>query len=198
MSVDTFLYIYVDAFTDNKENHMKLNHEHIKAQILAVQFHVFPGTTMTVCCLTLSNGFNVTGESACVDPAEFDREIGAKLAYDDAERKVWQLEGYLLKDFLASNKGQSFTRGPAHANFSAAPSTARTERVYADTSIKNPKHPYHDPVLAAGSMVGLLPQDAGVPVDTSIETSEREAREPISHGGGDFGGGGASGTYSAD
>ena len=27
-------------------------------------YHVFPGSQLTVCCLTLENGFTVTGESA--------------------------------------------------------------------------------------------------------------------------------------
>lgn len=52
--------------------------------------------TLTLCVLTLKNGFKVTGESACIMPQTFDAEIGKQLAYKRALDKVWALEGYLL------------------------------------------------------------------------------------------------------
>lgn len=52
--------------------------------------------TLTLCVLTLKNGFKVTGESACIMPQTFDAEIGKQLAYKRALDKVWELEGYLL------------------------------------------------------------------------------------------------------
>ena len=63
-------------------------------------YHVFKGSQLTVCCLTLQNGFTVTGESACVSPENFNAEIGQKIAKENARNKIWQLEGYLLKDKL--------------------------------------------------------------------------------------------------
>lgn len=63
-------------------------------------FYVFPGTEFTVCLLTLQNGFNVIGESACASPANFNKEIGEDIAYKKAVEKIWQLEGYLLKEKL--------------------------------------------------------------------------------------------------
>ncbi len=53
--------------------------------------------TLTICVLLLANGFTVTGESACVDPANFDATLGRKIAREDAANKIWMLEGYLLK-----------------------------------------------------------------------------------------------------
>lgn len=55
---------------------------------------------LTFCVLVLKNGFTVTGESACVSAANFDAGIGRNLAYAKARDKVWQLEGYLLKQRL--------------------------------------------------------------------------------------------------
>lgn len=55
---------------------------------------------LTICILTLENGFTVTGESACASPENFDRIIGQKIAYENARNKIWQLEGYLLKEKL--------------------------------------------------------------------------------------------------
>jgi hypothetical protein len=73
----------------------------VDAQIVGEAFHVFPGTTVTVCCLSLRNGFTVVGESACADPANFNVELGQKIARDNARQKIWALEGYALRNRLA-------------------------------------------------------------------------------------------------
>lgn len=70
--------------------------------IVAEQYHVFEGTTLTVCCLHLENGFTVTGESACASPENFDIELGKKIAKDNARQKIWALEGYALRNKLTA------------------------------------------------------------------------------------------------
>jgi hypothetical protein len=82
-------------------NAPRLTPAHIDEQIVAEAFHVFPGTTLTVCSLTLKNGFQVVGESAAASPANFDAELGRKIARDNARNKIWALEGYLLRSKLA-------------------------------------------------------------------------------------------------
>lgn len=82
-------------------NAPRVTPDHIDKQILAEQFHVFPGTTMTVCCLTLKNGFHVIGESAANSPENFDEEISCQISRSNARDKIWMLEGYLLKNKLA-------------------------------------------------------------------------------------------------
>lgn len=72
----------------------------IDAAIASVQFHVFPGTTMTVCALTLCNGFVVTGESAAAGADNFNREIGEKIAAANARQKIWPLLGFMLRQRL--------------------------------------------------------------------------------------------------
>lgn len=62
------------------------------------------GGRMTVCILTLANGFTVAGESACVDPANFDAQLGAKIARENAFEKIWPLEGYLLRERMAERE----------------------------------------------------------------------------------------------
>lgn len=59
---------------------------------------------LTICILTLDNGFTVTGESACASPENFDKLIGQKIAYENAREKIWMLEGYLLKEKLHTAK----------------------------------------------------------------------------------------------
>lgn len=73
---------------------------HIDAVIVKQDYYVFPDTTLTVCMLTLVNGYHVTGESAAASPANFDAELGRQVAYRNARNKVWGLEGYLLRDRL--------------------------------------------------------------------------------------------------
>lgn len=75
----------------------------VDAAIAGEEYHVFGGTTLTVCCLTLRNGFTVTGESACASPENFDAELGRKIARDNARSKIWALEGYALRERLAAS-----------------------------------------------------------------------------------------------
>lgn len=63
------------------------------------QTEVFGGV-LTVHVIRLKNGFMVTGESACADPAKFDAALGREYAREDAIRKIWGLEGYLLRERL--------------------------------------------------------------------------------------------------
>jgi hypothetical protein len=79
----------------------KLDPVDIEMAVAQEDYHRFPGTTVTVCCLTLRNGYNAIGQSACVDPANFDEQVGKDLARRDALNQVWRLEGYLLKDQLS-------------------------------------------------------------------------------------------------
>lgn len=90
-------------------NAPRLTPQHIDDQIVTEQFHVFPGTSLTVCALTLRNGFQVVGESAAASPENFDAEIGRKIARDNARSKIWALEGYLLRSKLAA-PGQNLER----------------------------------------------------------------------------------------
>tara|TARA_R110002126_G_scaffold101189_12_gene233205 strand:- start:1622 stop:1921 length:300 start_codon:yes stop_codon:yes gene_type:complete len=85
---------------DKGLNAPRLNPEKIDAIIAGEDYHIFGDTCLTVCCLTLANGFTVTGESACASPENFNEEIGRKIARGNARDKIWVLEGYLLKQKL--------------------------------------------------------------------------------------------------
>ena len=81
--------------------------EHIAAIMAALsyEFCIIPNTTTTICAAVHPNGFKLaTGESACVCPENFNRELGEKYAKEDAVKKaeseLWKLEGYLLKHKL--------------------------------------------------------------------------------------------------
>lgn len=81
-------------------NAPRLSPELIDAQIANEDYHVF-GAAMTVCCITLRNGFMVIGESAPASPRNFDAELGRKIARENARRRIWALEGYALRSKLA-------------------------------------------------------------------------------------------------
>lgn len=94
-----------DQDTENKIvtlglNAPRLTPKLIDDTIVKVDYHVFTDSCLTVCCLTLRNGFTVTGESACASPSNFNAEIGRDIAFKNARDKVWALEGYLLKERL--------------------------------------------------------------------------------------------------
>lgn len=104
----------------------KITQEHIDAIIVSKTFIVLPDGVTTICQLILKNGFSVLGSSACVDPANFDLQMGRGIAFKNAQDKVWQLEGYLLKEemFRASVKIPLEPPKPVKA---AAPKKAKDE-----------------------------------------------------------------------
>lgn len=72
--------------------------EYMQSRITDKDFTVLPDSTVTICNITLDNGYSVRGESACVDPANFNREIGQHYAEKQAMDKLWPLFGFLLAE----------------------------------------------------------------------------------------------------
>lgn len=70
----------------------------IDARIDSVDYLQIPGTTLTICIITMVNGYHVIGESACVNPDDFDKEVGESMAYNHAFDQIWPLEGYLAAE----------------------------------------------------------------------------------------------------
>ncbi|MER2226135.1 MAG: Gp49 family protein [Carnobacterium sp.] len=46
----------------------------------------------------LPNGFIIVESSACINPKDFDIEIGINICMKRIEDKLWELEGYKLHD----------------------------------------------------------------------------------------------------
>lgn len=82
----------------------KVTKSGIEEKIDHVNYMVIPDTTVTLCNITMKTGFSIRGESACVDPRNFNMEIGQEIAYREAFAKLWQLEGYLLAEKRSSEK----------------------------------------------------------------------------------------------
>lgn len=88
-------------------NAPRLSPTMISETMVSEAYYVFPNTTLTICCLTLHNGYNVIGESAAASPENFDEAIGRHIAKDKAREKIWALEGYLLRQTLWANNGKA-------------------------------------------------------------------------------------------
>lgn len=54
----------------------------------------------TIVACKLPNGFVIVESSSCVDPANYDKDMGVDICMKNIERKVWELEGYLLQNQL--------------------------------------------------------------------------------------------------
>lgn len=55
------------------------------------------GSKTTVVHCTLPNGFTIVESSSCVDPANYNHELGQNLCFRRIKDKIWELEGYLLQ-----------------------------------------------------------------------------------------------------
>ena len=56
-----------------------------------------PCTYVTV---RMKNGFTLRESTTCVDPANYDEEIGKEICLKRIENKIWYLLGYALQEKL--------------------------------------------------------------------------------------------------
>ncbi len=71
---------------------------------IAHEQYVHPEATphMTICIMTVSNGYTLVGQSTPADPANFNAELGRQFAREDCIRQMWPLEGYALRERLSA------------------------------------------------------------------------------------------------
>lgn len=65
------------------------------------------GEVLTICLMTLHNGFMVLGKSAPASPANYDADLGRKLAYEDCIRQLWPLCAFSLLDFQTAEAAEA-------------------------------------------------------------------------------------------
>jgi hypothetical protein len=82
----------------------RITKEYMASRITETKFISIPDTTVIICNITLDNGYSVRGESACVDPANYNVEIGQRISYDQAFSKLWPLFGFMLAENIHRNK----------------------------------------------------------------------------------------------
>lgn len=76
--------------------------ESMKRQVASVEY-LHPSTIphMTIAIVLLKNGYALQGMSAPADPENYNEERGREFAYEDALRKMWPLEAYVMRDLLS-------------------------------------------------------------------------------------------------
>ena len=80
--------------------HPRVTEESIKSKIMDVSYVDGP-KLLTICIITMMNGFMILGKSAPADARNFDADVGKRYAYDDAFKQIWQFEGYLLRERMS-------------------------------------------------------------------------------------------------
>lgn len=83
---------------DKAPSRIRVTQEAIDSRIKDVSFLRLPGTTVTICNVTLDSGYSVRGESACVDQANFNEDVGQTIALRNAKEQLWPLFGFLLAE----------------------------------------------------------------------------------------------------
>ena len=102
-----------ESYSASKATAPRISLDDIEAQIVAQHFMVVADALvalgigldptpaeerLTLCILTLENGFAVVGKSAPLSAANFDAEKGRRFAYEDAIRQIWPLMAYAQLD----------------------------------------------------------------------------------------------------
>lgn len=61
-----------------------------------LEYHTFYNKSL-VCACKLPSGFVIVEQAACVDPANFNLEMGKELAHGRIKNKLWELMGFELQ-----------------------------------------------------------------------------------------------------
>ena len=83
-----------------------VSESYIRAVMSQAEYDVIDGLfdKTTIVSAKMPNGFVIVASSSCVDPSNYDPEIGIKICKKEIENKLWELEGYALAERLY--KGQ--------------------------------------------------------------------------------------------
>jgi len=65
------------------------------------------GSKTTVVSVTLPNKFVIVQSSSCVDPSNYDHELGKEICMKRIIDKVWELEGYRLQSSVFTLDSQN-------------------------------------------------------------------------------------------
>lgn len=79
----------------------EITREYISEIMENSEFETF--TTFDKCTIVscrLPNGFVITESSSCVNPEDYNEELGADICFDKIAEKIWDLEAYRLQQHL--------------------------------------------------------------------------------------------------
>lgn len=111
----------------------KVTEDSIKAKIADVAY--LRHKNLTIAVITMANGFMAVGKAAAASPENHDPAVGERFAYEDAFRQLWPLEGYALREQLATAEATA----PQPAAQEAKPAKAKAPRKAATPRAKRAK-----------------------------------------------------------
>lgn len=93
---------YFEKYEEPKEETYTITAEYIDEIMENTEIKVLPNVfgKCTVVAAKLPNGFVIVESSACVDPRNYDEDMGVEICMDKIINKVWELEGYKLQSEL--------------------------------------------------------------------------------------------------
>ena len=74
----------------------KVTKEDVENFIKELEVEKF-GEKTTIVKAVLQNGFVLVEHSSCVDPINFDMELGKQICIERIENKIWELLGFKLQ-----------------------------------------------------------------------------------------------------
>ena len=82
------------------ETNIKVTPEEVKENMkdVLVRTVVEFGKPCTYVTVRMKNGFTLRESTTCVDPANYNEEIGKEICLERIENKVWHLLGYALQE----------------------------------------------------------------------------------------------------
>lgn len=78
---------------------------------IIVRTEVDFGKPTTYVVARMKNGFTLRESTTCVDPANYDEEIGKKICLERIESKIWYLLGYALQEKLYKENNDELLKG---------------------------------------------------------------------------------------
>lgn len=63
-----------------------------------------PHGLLTLCVITLDNGYKVVGESSCINPSDYNYHLGCSLSYNDGLKNAMTILGYEFKTMVLSGE----------------------------------------------------------------------------------------------
>jgi hypothetical protein len=76
----------------------RVHQSDVDAAVKKLDYSLLADGRTTVCLITLHNGYTVWGASSCVSELNYVRDIGERIARENAYEKVWAICGYALRE----------------------------------------------------------------------------------------------------
>lgn len=91
-------------------------------QDIIVKTEIEFGKPVTYVTVKMKNGFTVRESTTCVDPANYDEEVGKQICLEKIEDKIWMLLGYQLQEKIAKhNNGKEKQSEPSEEDCDGCP-----------------------------------------------------------------------------